>query len=315
MPPSYRQVHFTLRPAKAAQRKMIIEACGHLGNLAEIRSFRYIGLGSPFFNDFSALHRRYGIHDMICVEKQVSDRDRFAFNLPYDCIDMSWGESHDVLPTLDWKGIPTIIWMDYDGSISPNILSDISTVFSSIDPFGLAMFTVQADGRSFGNGELSPLEDLKSRLRDYVPSGAESSDMAGKKFQKLVRQIIDDEIRRILSQRNAAAEAADRMVYRQLFNFLYRDEVWMTTIGGVMFSDSLASRVDRCKFDTMKFARMGNDPYEVKIPILTHKEQRHLSSAMPSGDIGHLGLSLPEREVRQYHEIYRHYPVFIETDL
>ena len=117
MTASYRLVNFRLRPAKAVERKMIIEVCSRLGAFSNLLGFRYIGLGSPFFNDFSSLHRRYGLTNLICIERESQDKDRFLFNKPFDCIEMQWGESTDVLPNLQWTGIPTIIWMDYEFSV------------------------------------------------------------------------------------------------------------------------------------------------------------------------------------------------------
>ena len=109
MPASYRLINFRLRPAKAVERKMIVEVCSRLGAFSNLLGFRYIGLGSPFFNDFALMHRRYGMTNLVCIEREFKDEDRFLFNRPFDCIEMRWGESTDVLPNLQWDGIPSIV--------------------------------------------------------------------------------------------------------------------------------------------------------------------------------------------------------------
>ena len=149
MPPSYRLVNFQVRPAKVVERKMIVEVCARMNAFSNLLSFRYIGLGSPFFNDFVSLHRRYGLTNLICVEREVHDVDRFLFNKPFDCIEMRWGESSDVLPVLQWTGIPTIVWLDYDDPINDGILSDIGTIFAQLEPGSLVLFTIQAEGNTF----------------------------------------------------------------------------------------------------------------------------------------------------------------------
>ena len=78
MAPSYRLVNFRLRPAKAAERKMIVEVCGRMGAFSNLLGFRYVGLGSPFFNDFILMHRRYGMRNLICIEREAQHKDRFS---------------------------------------------------------------------------------------------------------------------------------------------------------------------------------------------------------------------------------------------
>ena len=281
MPASYRLVNFRLRPAKAIQRKMIVEVCGRMSAFSNILGFRYVGLGSPFFNDFTMLHRRYGLKNLICLEREVQHKDRFLFNRPFDCIRMEWGDSNDVLPTLPWTGIPTIIWMDYDDPISDCMLADIRTIFSQIETGSLAVFTIQAAGNSFGGKELSPLEDFQEQMREFVPIDVTDKDMRGKAFQGLVRRVIDNEIRRVLEQRNAATPAQNRVLYKQLFNVIYADDVRMTTIGGVIYRADQVQRLTTCEFGDFEFVRCGEDPLEIKVPSLTHREQwetRHAAS-------------------------------------
>ena len=313
MPPSYRLVNFRLRPAKAVERKMIVEACGRMSAFSNILGYRYVGMGSPFFNDFALMHRRYGMNNLICIEREVQHKDRFLFNKPFDCIEMEWGESTNVLPTLHWTGIPTIIWMDYDDRFSEGVLSDIRTIFSQIEPGGMALLTIQAKGSSFGNEEQSSLEEFQDDIGGFVPIDTTDTDMRGKAFQKLIRRIVDGEIGRILDQRNAATPAQNRVLYRQLFNFSYADDVRMTSIGGVIYRADQMPRLATCEFGDFDFLRCGDEPMEIKVPTLTHREQWKLDSEMP--------LEQPEPrflapgDILEYGKLYRYYPTFVEADL
>ena len=321
MPPSYRLVNFRLRPAKAVERKMIVEVCGHMSAFSNILAFRYIGLGSPFFTDFAMLHRRYGIKNLICIEREVQHQTRFLFNRPFDCIEMGWGDSNDVLPTLPWMGIPTIVWMDYDGTLSEGMLADIRTIFSQIETGSLAIFTIQAKGDSFGDDEKSPLQDLRDQLKEFVPIDVSYKDMRGKAFQKLVWRIIDNEIGRVLDQRNATMPEPDQVLYKQLFNVIYADDVRviyaddvrMTTIGGVVYRADQKQQLATCEFEDFEFLRYGDEPLEIKVPSLTHREQWKLDTRLPSGQptTGFLASS----DISEYSKIYRYYPMFVETDL
>lgn len=313
MPPSYRLVNFRLRPAKAVERKMIVEACGRMRAFANMLGFRYVGLGSPFFNDFILLHRRYGMENLICIEREVQHEDRFLFNKPFDCIDMQWGDSFDVLPTLQWTGIPTIVWMDYDDRINETMFADLRTIFSQMETGSLALFTIQATGNSFGNGEQSAFEEFQEQMKDFVPINTTETDMRGKAFQKLIWRMVDNEIGRILDQRNAAMPTQNRVLYRQIFNVLYQDDVRMTTIGGVIYRADQRQRFETCEFDDFDFLRCGNDTLEIRVPPLTHREQWKLDGRLPSGQ-PQLGLLAP-RDISDYSKLYRYYPAFVEADL
>ncbi len=313
MPASYRLVNFRLRPAKAVERKMIVEVCSRLGAFSNLLGFRYIGFGSPFFNDFALMHRRYGITNLICIERESQDKDRFLFNRPFDCIEMRWGESTEVLPNLQWDGIPSIIWMDYDDPINEEMLSDIGTIFRQVEPGSMALFTVQAEGRAFTSEDRGPLDQLKTDLGDSVPADATPQNMRGKSFQRLIRRIVDNECQRALSLRNAAVPPQNRVEYKQLFNVLYADDVRMTTVGGVIYRADQSQRVANCEFGDFDFLREGDDPFEIKVPPLTYKEQMRLSAALPSGNSAPPFLA--PGDVSGYSTVYRYYPTFMETDL
>ena len=130
--PSYERINYSLRPAKTIERKMIVEACSRLRSFYSLQGYRYVGFGSPYFQDFSLLHRSLGITDMVCIEQETDDAPRFEFNRPFSCISLKFGISTDVLPELDWKDRPTILWLDYDGTLDEDVLSDIALVATNL---------------------------------------------------------------------------------------------------------------------------------------------------------------------------------------
>ena len=292
---------------------MIVEVCSRLGAFSNLLGFRYIGLGSPFFNDFASMHRRYGMMNLVCIERESQDKDRFLFNKPFDCIEMCWGESTAELPKLPWNGIPSIIWMDYDDPINEGMLSDIGTIFRQVEPGSMVLFTVQAEGRAFRSEDRCRLDELRAKLGDWVPAEATPVDMRGKRFQKLVRQIVDNELERALSLRNSAIPPQNKVKYKQLFNILYADDARMTTVGGVIYRADQSQRLANCEFEDFDFLREGDVPFEIKVPPLTYREQMKLSSALPSGNPAPAFLA--PGDVSGYRTVYRYYPTFMETDL
>jgi hypothetical protein len=87
----------------------------------------------------------------------------------------------------------------------------------------------------------------------------------------------------------------------------------MTTIGGVIYRADQAQRLANCEFADFAFLEEGDVPFEIKVPVLTYKEQLKVSSALPSGNPAPPFLA--PGDVAEYRNLYRYYPTFIETDL
>ncbi len=98
--PSFRQFDYRLRPNKGAERKMLIEAFRRLNFFEPVKNYRYVGFGSTTFADFILIHRALNITDMISIEKRTDYQARFDFNKPFDCVDMKYGTSSEILPEL-----------------------------------------------------------------------------------------------------------------------------------------------------------------------------------------------------------------------
>ena len=163
MAASYRQINYSLRPAKAIERKMLCEAFQRLYPFAKIETYRYVGFGSIYFSDFYLFHNALGMGDMVSIEKDAHAQECFEFNKPYNCVRLDFRLASEVLPELDWQA-KTIIWLDYDGKLNEMVLSDVTSVCARASSGTMLLVSVnaQADGEpdeieaseiSGGNGE------------------------------------------------------------------------------------------------------------------------------------------------------------------
>ena len=150
-------------------------------------------------------------------------------------------------------------------------------------------------------------------MKEFVPIDVTENDMRGKAFQKLLWRVVDNEINRVLEQRNAAKPTRNRVLYKQLFNVMYADDVRMTTLGGVIYRSDQSQRLATCEFDDFEFVRCSDEPLEIKVPSLTHREQWKLDTRLPSGQ-PQLDFLAPG-DISEYGKIYRYYPTFVESDL
>ena len=146
---SYEKINYALRPAKNIERKMLSDAFKRLSEFGKIDNYRYIGLGSTFFTDFSLFHRTLGITNNISIERDLAKKERFEFNRPFKCIQIEYGESNDVLPQLDW-GVKSIVWLDYDSTLNQSVLTDIDVAFTNAIPGSTILFSVNAHPGTMG---------------------------------------------------------------------------------------------------------------------------------------------------------------------
>ena len=319
---SYENINYALRLAKGAERKMICETLHRLSPLHQIFKYRYVGFGSTYFSDFSLFHKTLGISNMISIEEDEQNKDRFNFNCPYDCIDLEFGKSTHILPKIPWDK-ETIIWLDYDGKLDSSVLSDISIFCSEAISKSILIISVNvypeqlpSDVEEISISEYR-LKQLKERIDpSSLPPGIDGKVLSGWGLAKVCQAIIKNKILSTLSDRNGSLEEGKKIRFRQLFNFVYSDNAKMLTTGGLFYREDETSLMEQCSIDDLEFIRSNGDQRIIEIPNLTKKEIRKLDEQLPTNDSNKLLPSvIPRKDVKNYSDIYRYFPTFTEEDI
>jgi hypothetical protein len=139
---------------------MIVEALRRLDKVARLDSYQYVGFGSIYFTDFSLFHRELGIGSMVSIEHDLANRPRFEFNQPFASVQLEFGESSEVLPTLDWRQ-RALVWLDYDSALDAGVPGDVATVVSEAAAGSVLLVTVNAEPER-------PIEGRVERLTNRV---------------------------------------------------------------------------------------------------------------------------------------------------
>lgn len=321
-------LNYSLRPAKNIERKMMGEAFARLSALHPLSGYRYVGFGSEFFNDFSLYHQTLGVKDMVSIERDVNRFKRCEFNRPYRSIKLIQGDASDVLPKLTWNK-PSIVWLDYTSKLDRTIIADAKLLVSQISSSSLVVWSVNAHpwggdedeetGEAVKQSEwparrLVKLQALFGNTRRF--DDVNGSELAQWGLAKLFHNVLTDEVRRALNDRNASAEAEDRLTFKQCFHFRYADGQRMLTVGGVFLNRADAAEFGADPFDGLTFIRTGEESVEIDPPTLTGREIRHLSRLLPNETRGSLKADwLSPEELERFRELYRYYPVFAESEL
>ena len=169
---SYEKINYSLRPAKAIERKMLCDAMRRLSFFHRIEDYQYIGFGSTFFTDFAVFHKSLGINKMLSIEKEKKDAERFFFNLPFSCVDLEMGHSAEILPAIDWAR-PSIVWLDYDDRLESFMLNDLRTFFDNAKEGSMILISFNAHQTSFEG--LSSKELFSARFQELVAANDRES--------------------------------------------------------------------------------------------------------------------------------------------
>jgi len=301
---------------------MFSEAFLRLSEFGALSSYRYVGLGSTYFSDFALFHKTLGITNMVSIEREERDRDRFEFNRPYKCIRIEWGESTDVLASMAWEP-RTILWLDYDGPLDTSKLSDTRLFCTSARSGSVIVVTVDArqeeikDSADSAKPRRSKVAALRRMVgRENVPIDVKDKDLEGWELARVYRRIIDDTIRTTLSERNGLLEQGDRLIYKQLFYFHYADGAKMLSVGGIIYDKGDAPKEARCCFEELRFVRTGDKECRIEPPMLTLREVKYLDAQLPCRRRMTPKCPGVEREaLKRYADVYRYYPNFAEAEL
>jgi len=293
---------------------MMAEAFLRLRGFSMVESYRYVGMGSVYFSDFSLFHDICGFQQMISIEYDQTDNDkrRFSFNVPLGNIDLQFGSSNDILPTLAWD-VRSAVWMDYDGPLTKSVLTDLRYLSSKISSGSIICVSVNANLADEEDSKKAPLDVLKSNLESAskIPTHVVTEGkLLPRNVFGVLREIMGQEIQDGLNDRNAGRPTGQRFSKEQVMFFRYADRAQMLTIGWVIFDEGQRPNFLGCNFNSLSFFQASDVPFIISPPLLTGAEMRAINRADDSGRFGLLSdLPFPADEVAKYEALKRYWPI------
>jgi len=305
------KINYSIRPSKSIERNMILEVLKEVCPPTTVNDYRYIGFGSCFFIDFKMFHRSLSIKDMISIEGSNDEgkQKRCFFNRPFNCIDIKFGFSTDILPKIGWDK-KSIVWLDYDDPFDTFMFEDIQTCMSNLKSSSL--FIITLEGEFFQKS----IDEFYKYFGEQVPSGLKQIDIEPLNCIKLMRKLFIDKINEVLVNTYSAVCEQHKLIFKQLFNITYKDSKKMYTFGGMVINKSEEKEFLNFKFNSYPFITDSENAIDISFPIITNKEYHHLNNFLPSEKQNFINNPnidfIPESHKISYFDTYRFYPPYIE---
>jgi len=301
---SYEKVNYLLRLRKQIERKMIIELLQKLSRNIQIDKYHYIGFGSVYFADFILFHKYLHIDNMLSLEKDKKKKKRFQFNQPFDFVKLKMLSSTEYLnKEINWE-LPLLIWFDYDGPISMDVIEDLRRIAIYAKPNDLIFITVNAEF----SDESEQIDEFLEEYRQFI-----GSDIGAKKakesFPFVLHRIITSTLSEGKSQRKSPVKIS------QLLNLTYKDTSKMYTYG-CLFELPASTLIDECNLKNLAFVSTDEKVFEINCPLLTPKEKFHLDSCINQDkkciDTENI-TGLENKVLENYSIFYKYYPQYFES--
>ena len=324
---------YRLRTNKAVDRELFLSLLVRLAATLKLETYRYVGLGGPFLEDFRLIHGRLGITKLVSIESEEDVHKRQLFNRPVDCIECIHSTLDDFLDTSHFDE-PTIIWLDYT---EPRTITDqierFSRTIGEVPHGSVLRITLNANPTSLGKPNARDvaveagamgrgsrdlpnvhewrLERFRQRLGHFFPSGLGPDGMTSKKFGRSV------------------LEAVRLAVEREVLSYSDREVVWclathyadgqpMATATLIVNEDGKASAALERILHEWEFRSTPAEPWLLDMPALSTLERLTLESTRDGREL--LGYELPKSDMGAdpfdtFRQFYRVFPHFSRVDL
>jgi len=302
-------LNYEIRPCKFVERRMLLSVLSRIIPLFQ-QEYQYIGFGGLSFADFKMFHRELHINQMFSIECGYPKK-KLEFNKPYSCIHIHTGRSINELNKIDLTK-PSIIWLDYDGCLTPEIFAELEIIFNRIPHGSIYLMSCNRQMRNENNQEYT-IDELKDIFGTLVPWDVDNKCCAEPQTSYTIRKMLELDCANTIKDRNKLLEK--KLKFKPIFNITYEEYrgARMFTYGGIVLHDDFNDEL--LHFEEFDFVETSV-PYKIEIPNLTYREAMALNQALNiendeksliSNDI------IKEEDVRKYKKCYKYLPNFYDV--
>jgi hypothetical protein len=337
--PSFTRIDYQIRSNKNIERKLVFDALSSVRAVINFTNHKYIGFGSMWFSDFRLAHKMLALDQMISIE--YSNSPRAEFNMPFCNIEVKDGDCLLVLkafPSEDWKS-PFVAWFDFDGNLNDNVVEILDLFLEKSAPDSVLLITINACILNYQNGRKNVVDSINDTSVGTVGQflGMNNIDQRFKptqigagKYKDISREDFPEFLADALLSRiehqivSIGRESGENPIqFIPAFNLCHKDGVEMVTVGGIIASkDNMAGWTSGLR-DHLPIEPEKKKPIFQRLDLIpmTLKEKMELNACLPNPEEEFLkqakkrGLELDDENMKKYRLYYRHFSIFVESQV
>lgn len=310
---SARNIPYDLRPAKQSERGILIDLIKIGGDAGlKIRDYRYIGMGANRFYDYLLMHKSLGIRNMVSLEHDPKMYERARFNVPFRFIDVRH-ETVAIFLGNNPRRTPEVVWLDYDGGLSPDIAQDINSLALRAGLGDFAFVTLPGTpargvDRNSDADRLVAIQELMGELAGSVSI----EDVEKSQFYRAIHKVL------IAAFKNAFAVRGEGS-FVPLMQVRYKDGIPMVTVGGIFIEQQRADDYKARVRAALPFLPLEEEIYSIPSFSLTERERHLFDRAVTSPRSRCAERTLLQKmgfdqdDWTSYGEVLRYLPRYVET--
>ncbi|WP_347294068.1 O-methyltransferase, partial [uncultured Duncaniella sp.] len=194
-------MNYETRPCKFAERRMLLASFARIMGVLKLK-YQYIGFGGLSFTDFKLFHKELHIKEMYSIEAKY-EPSKLEFNKPYSCINILHGQSSEQLSLIDLSK-PSIVWLDYDNTLSMTFFTDIELVLREVPHGSIIIISCNRELKN-GNTPYSNNE-FKEIYGSLVPYDIIENCCADINSCNTIKRMLEGYCNRIIKERNLVGE-------------------------------------------------------------------------------------------------------------
>lgn len=310
---TFAQIDYRLRPSKHAERTMLVDLFRKI-RFAPIDSYQYVGFGSIAFVDFKMVHRSLGIANLISIEDAQTPEEcvRFRRNNPMRHIDLRFGHSSTVLPTLDFQK-RSLVWLDYDGALTRSMANDMTSIAATAASGTFLGVTLTINFRHPDEIRLAAeFERLKAEFPEFVDAKTKVLTFQNPdKHAEFARNALGSLLQSALDNADGGLlDPLDRRYAHQVCYFRYSDGAPMVTIGWLIVARKDDATMRDCELGALHFYRDSDVAFRIKMPRVTPMEIREMERRLPNITAPEVLRWIPQKERAAFFAMHRYLPSF-----
>lgn len=326
-------VPYYLRPNKAVDRLLFVEALRHIDHWKSISKYSYVAMGGRLLEDFRLVHSEFSVHNMHSFEEDGATLSRQEYNKPYSFITCHHLSSDELIA--DFETFSTnhnikncIVWLDYAAANGRQVqLREYGALLRKLNSGDVVKLTLNAAPHTLGGPALSKKDfqvaafaKLKNDLGKFFdPNAFDETHITNEGVAK----ILADAAKYVVTE---AMAGSSNVQFQPLGLFRYSDGPHqMLTISGILVDKGKRSNlIKKSKLESWPyFAPDWEKIHLISVPDLSLKERQFIDKLLFTKDVSGISAELPfqldgkidksKMILENYVEHYRRYPTFIRA--